>query len=144
PPVPRTLLGSSGRAQAWAGALRQGAQRPVAGYGFGTENKVFVDRFYSFEGIFVENTYLGLFLQGGAAGLGLFVGLLVALGWSVLRLVRAPHVGRGPGAAAAGVLVAAILIGMTQSGLLSVGNIATTSIWLCVLALPLLARARPA
>src|SRR5207244_2421521 len=34
----RTIFGSSGRAQAWSGALDQVAERPVAGYGFGTEN----------------------------------------------------------------------------------------------------------
>jgi len=145
PPVPRTIFGSSGRAQAWHGALRQGSQRPVAGYGFGTENKVFVDRFYSFEGNFVENTYLGLFLQIGAAGLALFVGLLLALAWSAFGFLRrGARAHLGPVAAAGGVLIAAILIGMTQSGVLSVGNIATTSIWLCVLPLPLLARMRTA
>jgi hypothetical protein len=145
PPVPRTVFGTSGRAQAWDGALRQGAQRPLVGYGFGTEDRVFVDRFYSFEGGFVENSYLGLFLQVGAAGLALFVALLLTLAWCALRFVRrGPRAGLGPVAAASGVLIAAMLIGVTQSGLLSVGNIATTSIWLCVLVLPILARTRAA
>jgi hypothetical protein len=140
PPVPRTFLGSSGRAQAWDGALRQGAHRPLAGYGFGTENKVFLDRFYAFEGGFVENTYIGLFLQLGAAGVALFVTLLAALAWSAVRIVRRfPHGGTGPAAGAIGVLVAVMLIGVSQSGLLSVGNIAASSIWICVLTLPVLA-----
>lgn len=140
PPVHRTFLGSSGRVQAWDGALHQGAKRPLAGYGFGTENKVFVDRFSSFEGSFVENSYIGLFLQLGLAGVAAFFALLGALAWSAALVVRSSP----PAAAATGVLVAACLIGMTQSGLFSVGNIAAASIWICVLTLPVLARERAA
>lgn len=138
PPVPRTFLGSSGRVQAWDGALRQGAQRPVAGYGFGTEDRVFVDREYAFEGGYVENTYLGLFLQLGAVGVAAFVALLLLLAWCAVQACRR---GAGPACAAGGVLVAAVLIGGTQSGLLSVGNIAATTVWFSVLTLPALAAA---
>jgi O-antigen ligase len=137
PPVPRTLLGSSGRAQAWDGAIRQGARRPIAGYGFGTENHTFVDRFFAFQSGFVENTYIGLFLQLGVVGVIVFLALLGALAWSGVRAVRLHG---GPAAAALGVLAAALLIGITQSGLLSAGNIAASSIWVSVLTLPLLAR----
>ena len=141
PPAKRTLFGASGRAQAWDGALHQGDERPVSGYGFGTEDSVFADRFYSFEGNFVENSYLGLFLQLGAAGVALLVALLASLAWSAARLVlRFPSGGIGPAAGAIGVLIAAVLIGGTQSGVLSVGNIAAASIWICVLMLPVLAR----
>jgi len=141
PPVPRTLLGTSGRAQAWAGAADQGAQRPLLGYGFGTEDKVFVDRFYAFEGGFPENSYLGVFLQLGAVGVALLAGLLLMLAWTAVRLLRGSvrRGGAGPAGALAGVLVAAIVIGVTQSGLVSVGNIAASSFWLCALALPALA-----
>jgi hypothetical protein len=138
PAVRRTILGSSGRVQAWDGAVRQALRRPVAGYGFGTEERVFVDRFFAFEGKFVENGYVALFLQLGIAGLALCAALLAALFWSAARLVRRP----GPGAAATGVLVAACLIELTQSGLFSVGNIAASSIWICVLTLPVLALER--
>ena len=44
----RTLLNSSGRAQAWTGTLGLVAERPIAGYGFGLEDKVFVDRYVNF------------------------------------------------------------------------------------------------
>ena len=139
PPVARTLLGSSGRAQAWVGAAHQAAGRPLLGYGFGTEDRVFVDRFYAFESSFVENSYLGTFLQLGAAGVTLLVGLLLTLSWNAYRALRR---GRSrPAAAAAGVLLVAILIGLSQSGTLSVGNIAVASIWVCVLTLPELALA---
>jgi hypothetical protein len=145
PPAPRTILGSSGRAQAWDGAVRQGAKRPVAGYGFGTEQKVFVDRFFTFEGGFVENTYIGLFLQLGVAGALVFAALLASLAWSAVRVGRGTaraHAALGAGAS--GVLVAAALIGVSQTGLLAVGNIAASSIWICVLTLPLLAREQSA
>jgi hypothetical protein len=138
PPVQRTILGSSGRAQAWDGAIRQAVRRPVAGYGFGTEERVFVDRFFAFESSFVENGYIAIFLQLGIVGLALFAALLVALFWSAARLVRWP----GPAAAATGVLVASCLIEVTQSGLFSVGNVAAASIWICVLTLPALALER--
>ncbi len=139
PPVARTLLGSSGRAQAWVGAAHQAAGRPLLGYGFGTEDRVFVDRFYAFESNFVENSYLGTFLQLGAAGVALLVGLLLTLAWNAYRALRR---GRSrPAAAAAGVLLVAILIGLSQSGITSVGNIAVASIWVCVLTLPALALA---
>jgi O-antigen ligase len=134
PPVPRTLLGSSGRAQAWKGSLEQSARRPVAGYGFGTENEVFVDRFYGFDGDFVENTYVGLFLQLGVAGLAVFAALLLSLARAFARARR-----NSAAAAAGGTLVAAVLTGMTQTGLLSVGNIAAVAIWTCVLTLPVFA-----
>jgi len=140
PPVPRTLLGSSGRAQAWAGAAHQGARRPLLGYGFGTEDRVFVDRFYAFEGGFPENSYLGTFLQLGAAGVALLVGLLLTLAWNAYRVLRRGKA--GPAAAAAGVLLVAILIGVSQSGITSVGNIAVASIWVCALTLPALAEGR--
>lgn len=135
PPVPRTFLGSSGRIEAWNGAFHQGTARPVDGYGFGTEDRVFVDRFYAFEGIFPESSYLGVFLQLGTVGIAVFAALLLLLlrdGWRARSLA--------PGAGAAGVLVAAILVGITQSGLLSVGNLAVTSIWISALSLPLLVR----
>ena len=93
PPVERTLLGSSGRAQAWVGGVQQAARRPILGYGFGTEDRVFVDRFYAFEGDFVENSYIGTFLQLGAAGVALLVGLLVTLAWNAYRDAEA-RVGR--------------------------------------------------
>jgi hypothetical protein len=137
PPVPRTLFGSSGRSQAWVGAIDQAVKRPVLGYGFGTENKVFVDRFFAFEGGFPENSYIGTFLQLGAAGIALLVGLLLTLARNAYRVLRRGD--GGPAAAAAGVLAVAILIGVSQSGLTSVGNIAAASIWVCVLTLPALA-----
>src|SRR5204863_8299687 len=79
PGTTRTLFASTGRTQAWEGAIDQGQERPVAGYGFGTEDHVFVDRYYSFFGGAPENSYVGLFLQLGLVGLLLVLALVVAL-----------------------------------------------------------------
>jgi lipopolysaccharide export system protein LptA len=76
--VGRGAIVSSGRTDVWRGALSQAAERPVVGYGFGTEDRVFVERYTFFQGDYVENSYLGLLLQLGAAGLALLVALLAA------------------------------------------------------------------
>ena len=57
------MLSSSGRFEAWRGAIRQGNERPIAGYGFGTEGDVFVDRYYGLDSNLTENSYVGLYLQ---------------------------------------------------------------------------------
>ena len=50
---PRTLLRlERPRPGVGRAPLDQAAERPLLGYGFGTENRVFVDRFYAFEGGF--------------------------------------------------------------------------------------------
>ena len=129
-PIRRTLFGSSGRAQAWDGAIRQAAERPLLGFGFGTEERVFVDRYYVFDGSRPENSYIGLALQLGLAGLALFLAAAGVLALRALRLLR-----RGPAAsaeaAAAGVVAAGLLLGVVQSYVYSVGNVATIPFWLC-------------
>src|SRR5439155_1395691 len=77
--------GSSGRSQAWGGALHTAAQRPVAGYGFGTEEHAFVDRYYTFDSGRPENSYIGALLQLGVAGLVL---LLALPAWALWRYAR--------------------------------------------------------
>jgi O-antigen ligase/polysaccharide polymerase Wzy-like membrane protein len=122
----RNLTTSSGRTQAWKGAIHQAEQRPVAGYGYGTEANVFIDRWSTFSGGLPENSYIGIALQLGVAGLVAFAILLAALGRaSVAQLRRrAPLVVAGLGVLAAG-LVAAVF----QSYIYSVGNVATLTVW---------------
>jgi O-antigen ligase len=138
PPVPRTLLGSSGRAEAWSEAVSQGRDRPALGYGFGTEDHVFVERSYAFEGGLVENTYIGLFLQLGLVGVAAVLLLLGALAAAAIRAWRSPET-RSVAAGAGGVLIAGAMLGLSQSGLFAVGNVAATTFWTCALALPALA-----
>lgn len=125
PPVRRGFFSSSGRGQAWSGAAHAAARRPIAGHGFGTEQIVFVDRYYSFVGGLPENSYLGLALQLGAAGLLALVALVVVLVLAGVRTLSLPFAGAGLAVLAAG-LVAAIV----QSYLYSAGNIAALALWL--------------
>jgi O-Antigen ligase len=123
PPVRRSLLGGSGRADAWRGALHQAAQRPVAGHGFGTESRVFEDRYYTFVGGLPENSYIGLALQLGLVGLAALAWLLVALVRPALRHVRWSAPGLG-------VLTAGLVAALAQSYLYSVGNLAAAALWI--------------
>jgi O-antigen ligase len=124
PVIRRTFFTSSGRRAAWSGAIHQAEKRPVAGYGFGTEARVFVDRYANFESDLVENAYIGAALQLGIVGLVLFVAVaVVALG----PFARAPS--GGIEAACAGVAAAALVVAVTQSYFFSVGNIGTLTAW---------------
>jgi len=127
---------ASGRLAAWSGALDLIGERPILGYGFGTEEKVFVDRWFYFNGGRPENSYLGLLLQVGAVGLALILAMGAALAMGGIRAVR---VLRGDERLLAvmglGVLVAAAAIMIIQSYLYSVGNVATATVWISLFAL---------
>ena len=68
-----------------SGALEQAAERPVVGYGFGTEERAFVDRYYNFTAERVENAYVAMALQLGVVGVAL---LLAFLGLTAVRGVQ--------------------------------------------------------
>jgi O-antigen ligase/polysaccharide polymerase Wzy-like membrane protein len=128
PAVRRSFFGASGRIEAWAGALHEAARRPVVGHGFGTEQAVFVDRYYSFVGGLPENSYLGMALQLGLAGLLALAVLVVALAMPGLRALSGPR--RDLAAAGLGVLAAGMAIAVVQSYLYSAGNIAAAALWI--------------
>lgn len=128
----RTLFAPTGRGQAWEGAIDQGGERPVVGYGFGTEDRVFVDRYYSFFGGSPENSYIGMFLQLGLVGIALFAGLALALVRGTLSALRRLDEHERRAAAACGaVLLTGLGLAVVQSSLYAVGNTATLSIWTC-------------
>ncbi len=134
------LLSSSGRIGAWIGAIEQGNQRPLLGYGFGTEDHVFVDRYYNFESLRAENSWIGLYLQLGIAGVILLAALLAWALISGLRGVRdGPPERRLRTAACVGVVVSGCVEMVVQSFAYSAGDIATLSFWICA-ALLLVAR----
>ena len=128
----RTLFGTSGRAQAWSGALGQVAERPLLGYGFGTEDRVFVDRYFHFNSSVPESSYVGLLLQLGAIGAAVFLLLVVLLVVCATRAVRllAGHE-LGLAAACAGGVAAGLVLAAFQSYFYAVGNNATAAFWLC-------------
>jgi len=124
---PHPILGTSGRAQAWGGAIEQANERPLLGYGFGTEDRVFIDRFYGFQGQRPENSWIGMYLQLGVAGvlaLAVFWLSLVPAVWKAIRGRVSGHV-----AALAGVCAAGLALTVPQSYLYSVGNVATVTVW---------------
>jgi O-Antigen ligase len=131
----RSFLGGSGRTQAWAGALRLTAERPVVGYGFGLESDVFVDRYLKHGSNQPENSYVGLSLQLGVVGVAVFlalVGSLLLAAWHASRHARVRLVS----AAAAGAFVAGLALALTQSFVYAAGNNATLAVWLAAFLLP--------
>jgi hypothetical protein len=139
----RTLFASTGRTQAWEGAIDQGEKRPVAGYGFGTEDHVFVDRYYSFFGGSPENSYVGVFLQLGLAGLVVVLALAAALVVACASAVRRLQgEARRAAAACTAVVCAGLVLAVVQSYIYAAGNNATLTVWLCAFLGPALA-ARP-
>lgn len=128
----RSLLDTSGRVTAWGGAIGQATQRPVLGYGFGTEERVFVDRFYFFYSTRPENSYVGTILQLGSVGLVLLCVLLGAvLVGGARSLSRLSHSGRRAAAACLGAVACGLIVALGQSYLTSVGSPAAAPFWLC-------------
>jgi hypothetical protein len=129
----RTLFTSSGRSEAWRGAIHQAEKRPVAGCGFGTEELAFVNRYRGFFSELPENSFIGAALQLGLVGLLLLIAAAVAALAAFVRLLRQPPgLARLLASACAGATVAALVVAVTESYLFAVGGIATTSAWLCM------------
>jgi hypothetical protein len=127
----RTLFFTSGRLQAWESAVEQGLGRPIAGYGFGTEDETFVDRSYLFVSEAVENSFIGVFLQLGALGVALLVvalALPLAAWWNVRSELDSEQ--REYAAACAGTVVAGIVLAVPQSYLTAVGSPPTATFWI--------------
>jgi O-Antigen ligase len=125
-PTHRTLFGLTGRGEAWRGALDLADARAVLGYGFGTEGNVFVDRYANFAGGSPENSYIGVYLQVGAAGLVAFIALLGALALAAFRGRARPEA-----LVSIAVLAAALVMAIVQSYIYSVGDIGTVTVWVC-------------
>jgi hypothetical protein len=123
----------SGRVAAWLGALKLIRDRPLLGYGFGTEEIVFVDRWYYFNGARTENSVLGILLQVGVLGLLAILGFVVVLAREGVRAVRSVDAGvRSAALAPLGVLAAALVLVFFQSYVYSVGNVATVTVWIAL------------
>src|SRR5439155_3241879 len=84
----RSLFHSSGRTGAWRGAVKKADQRPALGWGFGTEDRVFEDRYYGYQGDFVGSSWVGLYLQLGAIGVAVLVVLWLVLGAGAVATLR--------------------------------------------------------
>jgi hypothetical protein len=128
----RQLFTSSGRSQAWGGAIRQAERRPVVGYGFGTEARVFVDRWSTFTSSLPEESYIGIALQLGAVGLIFFLLFVLAVFSEALPSFRIGS----PATACAAVVAAGLVIGLVQSYIYSVGNVGAVPWWLAAFLVP--------
>ena len=127
-----TVIGS-GRIAAWLGALKLIRDRPLLGYGFGTEEIVFVDRWYFFQGARTENSVLGILLQMGLIGLLPLLAFLMVLVRTGARAFRsAEEAVRLQAVAPLGVLAAAVVLVFVQSYVYSVGNVATVTVWVAL------------
>lgn len=133
PPGKRTLIFSSGRLQAWGQAIEQARERPLLGYGFGMEDRAFVDRSYLFVSSRVENSLVGMLLELGPLGVVLLVGSLAApvAAWWFARDRLGPE-RRDVAAACVAVAAAGLVLAVPQSYLTSVGSPPTALLWLCV------------
>jgi hypothetical protein len=125
-PTHRTLFGLTGRGEAWRGALDQANARPALGYGFGTEDRVFVDRYANFAAGLPEDSYIGTYLQLGAVGLAALLALVGALGIGALRERPRPEA-----IVSLAVLASALVLAIVQSYISSVGDIGTVTVWVC-------------
>jgi hypothetical protein len=130
--APRGFFDTSGRLRAWKGTAVLIGDRPALGYGFGTEERAFIPRYYDFSGGLPENSYLGIGLQLGGIGLALFTALVVSIAVAGTRALRRLH---GPvrlvAAACGAGMLAGLIAAIAQSYLVSVGDIATLPFWLC-------------
>jgi O-Antigen ligase len=128
-PFRRSLFSSAGRFPALRGALRQGLERPVLGFGFGTEDKVFVDRYSLFFASRPENAYVGTFLQVGILGLALVAAFFASVLAQLRRALRSREATLA--ASLAGVVVAGLVVATSQSFALSVGASGAATFWIC-------------
>jgi O-antigen ligase len=137
PAITRGFFGGSGRGAAWTGAFHQILQRPLLGFGFGTESEVFVDRYYYFVGGSPEDSYLGISLQLGFVGLLVLLALFASVVRGARRALASPH--RAIGAACIGALAAGVVLALVQSYVYSVGDIGAVTFWICAFLLPAIA-----
>jgi hypothetical protein len=129
----RELLQSSGRTEAWEGALRQASERPLLGYGFGTEEHVFVDRYFVFLSDRIENSFIAALLQLGVVGAAALAALFAVFAAEARRAVSSGNpVARRAASACAGVGAAGVVLAATQSFMTSVGSPATAPFWLAL------------
>lgn len=135
------VISSAGRVEAWRGAFHTAMSRPLVGYGFGTEDRVFVDRYYVFEGARPENSYLGWLLQLGATGLAAFALFAASLLGVLIRVVRtASPAERSVAVGLGAITMSGLVAALTQSYLYSAGNVAMLTFWVGAAALALSVR----
>lgn len=127
----RALIGNDGRLGAWQEAFDEGNARPVAGFGFGTEQEAFVDRLAQFHASRPENSYFGLYLELGAVGALLFVAFGIGVAAQVFRArMIESNVQRVAVAGASAGVASGYGLAFGQSFVYAAGNVAMLSFWI--------------
>jgi O-antigen ligase len=125
-----SLAIGGGRFEAWNVGWDLLRQKPWTGYGFGTEDMLFEQfgiRFLKHGGAMVHNSYLGLSLQIGILGAGVFFSWMFLTAIKGIRScvrIRNPLI-----SALVATLVAALIISLTESWLYSAGNSQSLPFW---------------
>lgn len=134
---PETISSIGGRIQIWPIALNLITLKPILGYGFGVEDKIFTFKHAVPLGqyvSYVHNSYLGMLLQLGIAGFVIFfIPLFILLfkelfskqDTSVLLLRRALRAS----------FMAGLLCSILESWVYSVGNAQAFPFWIMVMLL---------
>jgi hypothetical protein len=125
-----SLAIAGGRFEAWSVGWDLLRQKPWTGYGFGTEDMLFEQfgvRFLKHGGAMVHNSYLGLSLQIGILGAGVF------FSWMFLTAIKGIRsclrTRNSLMSILVGTLVAGLTISLTESWLYSAGNSQSLPFW---------------
>jgi O-antigen ligase len=138
-PRNNTIMTLSHRSGKWTQGALYFLERPLLGFGFGTEDQLFEAHgirpaLYKYTGAYIHNSYLGLVLQLGLVGAIL---VYLPLGLLVAREFRVAN--RTPPNLMRTALMAVVLTGMVSalfsSDLYSMGNPKIASFWICVMLL---------
>jgi len=127
------------RTDKWRLGLKYFMERPLQGFGFGTEDRLFSyhdvnPQDYQLSGASMHNSYLGLVLQVGIVGAALFYVPLASLLFYELLTARETH--RKPLLSALlSVVITCMVAGMFSSDLYSMGNAKSFVFWISVMLL---------
>ncbi len=129
----------SGRVDKWAYGARYFLEKPLLGFGFGTEDRLFAHHGeppndYVYSGRYFHNSFLGMALQLGLVGAALF---FLPLGTMIITEHRHPNITQCGQAhdALLGVVLAGLTSSVFSSWLYSMGNAGAYPFWMCVMLL---------
>ena len=115
----------SNRTELWGIAVDLVSQKPLTGWGLSTSRGVFYDR-VGLGG--AHNAFINVAVDGGLIGLGLWLGLVIAIGLGIARLQRLRH---GDAPLLGGVLACLMVNGFTVEGVGS--GVGVSALWLLIL-----------
>ena len=127
-----------GRLEAWQAAVSLIMDKPLFGYGFGVEDKLFGLKkvmFHAHSGAYAHNSFLGMLLQLGLLGFTMFFVPLFVL---LFKELFPPQEDRGIPIlryALRASLIAGLICCMSESWIYSVGNTQVFPFWIMVMLL---------